>query len=141
MRDIFKVDFDRIRADVQTCVIDIAKDTMTNVIEQSPAPGVAGRYSIGSYVLSHRVTFDGERDIGVTWLADEDPDAHRKAKARVRSITKAVVVVGQDVLINNEIPYADKVESIGWSRVKPYATYSKAFTLSNLRAMSRAAAV
>ena len=142
MRDIFKTDLDVLRGKVQKCIIDTAKDVYNEVVENSPEPrGSKAGYSIGSYVLSHRVTFDGSVDISVTWLKDEDLAAFSKAKARAREITRAVVVIGKDVLINNNIPYADDVEFEGWRWTSPYAVYSKAATVAYLRAATRAAAV
>lgn len=142
VKDYFKADLEKLRGKVQKCIIDTAKDVFNEVINQSPEPrGSKKGYSLGSYVLSHRVTFDGSTDMDVTLIKDVDLGAVAKARKRIGSITKAAVVIGQDVKINNEISYADEVEFIGWHWTGPYYTYGKAATLVYVRTAVRAAAV
>jgi len=142
MKDIFKKDLDVLRGKVQKCIIDTAKDAFTEVVNFSPEPMNSKKgYSLGSYVLSHRVSLDGSEDKSITLIEDEDKAAALKAMARKKDITKALVVVGTDVIISNNIDYADEVEFEGWRWTEPYATYSKASAIAYLRASVRAAAV
>ena len=143
MKDYFKADVGRIKSDVQKCIIDIAKDAFNEVVDGSPDPtGSKGGYSLGSYVLSHRVSTSGIEDKSFTTVVGDDPAAAGKAKAYGRgAITRALVVIGTDVVISNNIDYADDVEFIGWKMVAPYYTYGAAHSLASLRAQARAAAV
>jgi hypothetical protein len=110
----------------------IADEIFVNLCENSPSPGGSGasggkdsEYSLGSFVLSHRIsggTADvSTTEVGETMNAMAVAQAHSNELPKLNSITPF-----QDIVISNSIEYNDLIESLGWSAgAGPYNTFQK----------------
>lgn len=110
-------------------VKEIVDEIFVNLCENSPSPGSVapgGRnseYSMGSFVLSHRIN-GGSADtstteVGETMNAMAVAEAHSRELPKLNSITPF-----QDIVISNSIEYNENIEYIGWGMTTlPYHTF------------------
>ena len=105
-------DIEDFEAKVVRYIKDVARETLVQVVDFSPTPGVAD-YALGSYVSSHNVS-SGSPNEAVTLLTAKDTGAPARAKAKARHLTIDTVKVGTPIYITNGIAYAHIVEYVGW---------------------------
>jgi hypothetical protein len=107
----------------------VADEIFVNLCENSPSPGssVSGgrnsEYSLGSFVLSHRIS-GGVADISTTQVGGE-ADATAVAEAFANELPKLDSITPfQDIVIANSIEYNERIEHLGWSiGAGPYHTF------------------
>ena len=140
-------DIDDLEVEVRKCVRDVAKETFKQVVHASPTPVDSKGYSVGSYVLSHNVTFTGAADVNIVELTSEDVGAANKALAKANKIKLLDIVLGNNVVISNSTKYNNFVEYTSWfgegpkgpyHGTPPYAPYRNAYQAGDFYSQSRA---
>lgn len=141
MNDVgnFKIELDsfieEIKDKTAEAVREVSKQAFMFVVAFSPKPQNA-LYSRGSYVLSHRIGINTLESDYTIVPGDEDQKdfgAQNEALSLIGKLDR--VKAGDTVIISNSIPWADKVEYIGWydppRNHPPYNTYKKAVAGTN----------
>ena len=123
------------KVSIDTGIKRVASEVFSSLCDNSPFPGstaAGGRnseYSLGSFVLSHRI--NGETaDTSITQIDDGSgllsletmalTEAHNNELPKLESITPF-----QDIVISNSTPYNEDIEHLGWSiGAGPYHTFS-----------------
>jgi hypothetical protein len=113
---------------------DVAAKTFRVLQEYAPYPERGGEryspYSIGSYMLSFRIGINGPSPDPYILLKLEEPFPNTKSIAR-REIQNKIgkpVKNLKSVVITNEVPHAEAVETGDWS--VPYATAEGYYTFN-----------
>ena len=140
-------DINEFEFEVKKCVKAVAKETFKQVVFSSPEPmNPDSDYSLGSYILSHNIVFNGIIDQGVVELKNEEANAAGKAMVKANKIKILDIVIGKDVVVSNSTKYNDFIEYTGWfgegpkgpyKGTPPYAPYRKAYQSSSAYAEGR----
>ena len=121
-----------IKVSMDTGIKLVADEVFVNLCENSPSPGGSGaaggrdsEYSLGSFVLSHRIS-GGTADVSTTNVGDT-MNAMAVAEAHANELPKlASIAPFHDIVIANSIEYNEQIEHLGWSiGAGPYHTFQR----------------
>lgn len=138
-KDSFTIDLtafqEKIKDNVVEAVREVAAEAFRQIVGFSPTPqnSDAG-YSRGSYVLSHRIAInkvDSSTTVVPGARGDKDYGAASKAMGQISNLDG--LKLGDTAFISNSLPYAHKVEYLGWHSRSPYNTFEKAVVATNHR--------
>lgn len=151
----FESDMNLWKQETETLVSNKVKDVVRRVyselLDNSPTPsGSIDRespYSVGSYVLSHRISGDSV-DTSTTVLDKYGPK-YSGAKSDAMNETdklSSMNVLTQRVNISNSIPWVRKVEFLGWGHTgewqehgmsaSPYHTFERTENVMDMLAQN-----